>query len=234
MILNYENYIQSIKEGLISTHNIEKYSGSLEIELDSIGIKKYNLNIISKLVYELEILNSNKLSNDLLKHMVDINQNLLGYYPSYIWVTNDVGINKFIFDEKYLSNKYSNIKIRFEAKYEDGLYRNDLEVPEFAYHFSPTNKKEKILRDGLCPKSNNRKTKHLDRISFFYNLEDGEELLNNLKWNDKIYNLDRTYTLYKVKLNDKMIIHGDPNYNKGFYTYDNISPKNVEILKENL
>jgi hypothetical protein len=233
MILNYTNYIQFIKEGLISTHNIEKYHDSLEIELNSVGIKN-EIEIKSKFVYVLNILNSNELDDNLLRFIIDINQNLLGYYPSYIWVKNNFGINGFVFDEKYLSNKYSNIKIRFEAKYEDGLYKNDLEIPEFAYHLSPDNKKNKILKDGLCPKSYNRKTKHPDRLFLFYNLDDYETLLKSLKWNDKINDLNRNYTLYKVKLNDKMIIHTDPNYSKGFYTYDNVSPKNIEILKEGL
>jgi len=49
-----------------------------------------------------------------------------------------------------------------------------------------------------------------------------------------VKNIDRNYTLYKVKMNDKMIIHSDPNYSKGFYTYDNISPKNIEIIFDNL
>jgi len=31
-----------------------------------------------------------------------------------------------------------------------------------------------------------------------------------------------------------MIIHTDSNYDKGFYTYDNISPNDIEIVKENL
>ena len=233
-ILNYNDYVQQIKEGLIYTHNIEKYQDSLDIELNSIGVKEYKLNIKSKFVYDLEIFNSNKLDNDLLKYIIDINQNLLGYYPSFIWVENNIGTNGFVFDEKYLSNKYLSIKIRFEAKYEDGLYKNDLDVPDFAYHLSPENKKEKILKDGLCPKSYNRKTKHPDRLYLFYDSNDYEELLKNLKLNDKIKNLNRNYILYKVKLNDKMIIHSDPNYHKGFYTYDNISPKNVEIFKENL
>jgi len=232
--LNYNDYVQQIKEGLIYTHNIEKYQDNLDIELNSIGVKEYKLNIKSKFVYDLEILNSNELNNDLLKYIIDINQNLLGYYPSFIWVKNNIGTNGFVFDEKYLSNKYLSIKIRFEAKYEDGLYKNDLDVPNFAYHLSPENKKEKISKDGLCPKSYNRKTKHPDRLYLFYDSNDYEELLKSLKLNDKINNLNRNYVLYKVKLNDKMIIHSDPNYDKGFYTYDNISPKNIEIFKDNL
>lgn len=43
--------------------------------------------------------------------------NLFGYYPSYMWITNNKNnINYFKFDDKYLNNKYCNIKIRFEAK----------------------------------------------------------------------------------------------------------------------
>ena len=86
----------------------------------------------------------------------------------------------------------------------------------------------------MCPKSYNRKTKHPDRLFLFYNFSDYEELLIGLKLNDRLNDLNRSYILYRVKMNNSMIIHSDPNYNKGFYTYDNISPKDVEILKENL
>lgn len=229
MIYNYKTYIQSIKEGLIFTHNIEKHYGSLEIELSSVGVK-FNINIKSKFIYDLEILNLNELSNELLKYVIDINQNLLGYYPSYIWVSNKFGKNGFIFNDKYLSNEFLNMKIRFESKYEDGLYKNDLDIPEYAYHLSPENKKEKILKNGLCPKSYNRKTKYPDRLYLFYDLNDYENLLKGLVFNDNIKGKITAYNLYKVKMNKNMIIHSDPNYDKGFYTYDNISPKNIELL----
>ena len=232
-MINYKKYIKLIKEGLLYTHNIQKYYGSLDIELNGIGVK-HNINIISKFLYELEILNSNELSNDILKFVVNLNQNLLGYIPSYIWVENDFGINSFNFDKKYLSNKYKNIKIRFEAKYEDGLYKNDLDVPSIAYHLSPNSHKVKIMTNGLYPKSKNRKSYYSERIYLFYNLDDYKFLLKSLKFNDKINNINTNYILYKIKMNDNMIIHTDPNYDKGFYTYDNISPNDIEIVKENL
>ena len=170
------------------------------------------------------------MSNDQLKYVIDINQNLLGYFPSYIWVENENRKNGFIFDEKYLSNSFLNIKIRFESKYEDGLYKNDLEIPEYSYHISPDNKKDKILKDGLCPKSYNRKT-NPERIYLFYDIEDYDFLLKGLILNDQTKGLNREYNLYKVTMNKKMIIHTDPNYNRGFYTYDNISPKDIELIK---
>jgi len=230
MIYDYKEYVKLIKEGLISTHNIEKYSGSLDIQLNSVGVE-HNINILSKFIYDLEILNPTELSNEQLKYVIDINQNLLGYFPSYIWVENENRKNGFIFDEKYLSNSFLNIKIRFESKYEDGLYKNDLEIPDYSYHISPDNKKDKISKDGLCPKSYNRKTKHPERIYLFYDIEDYDFLLKGLIFNDQLKGLNREYNLYKVRMNKKMIIHTDPNYNRGFYTYDNISPKDIELIK---
>lgn len=231
MIYDYKKYLNLIKEGLISTHNIEKYQNSLDIQLSSFGIK-HNINIISKFIYDLDILNLSDLSNDLLKYIIDINQNLLGYYPSYIWLYNEIGKNGFKFDEKYLSNNYLKITIRFEAKYDDGLYKNDLEIPEYAYHISPIDNKNKILKNGLYPKSYNRKTKHPDRLYLFYDLSDYESILKELVFNDRMNGITRNYTCYKVKMNQKMIIHSDPNYSKGFYTYDNISQKNIEVINE--
>jgi hypothetical protein len=236
-ILNYQKYIKYLKEGLISTYNIEKYQNNLKIELDSIGIK-YDINILSKFNYDLTIYNLKELSNDILKYCININQNILGYFPSYIWITNNFGENGFKFDEKYLDIKYNKIVIRFEAKYEDGLYGNNLLVPDFAYHLSTQNKKEKILNNGLYPKSYNKKTKHPDIIYFFYNLDDLDELLNSIKINDKINRLSNKYILFKVEftedMKNKIIIHSDPNYKKGFFIYDNISSKNISIEKENL
>jgi hypothetical protein len=233
MILTYETYIESIKEGLIATHNIEKYNFSLSIQLNGIGVN-HKINIISKFMYDLEILNSKDLSDEALEFVITLNQNLLGYYPSSILVKNDFGENIFKFDEQYLSNKYSYIKIRFEAKYEDNSFKNTLQVPEYAYHLSPINKKEKISNDGLFPKAYNRMTKHPERIYLFYNLEDYEELLKNLKLSDVLNDIDVKYTLYKAKLSDDMIIHTDPNYAKGFYINETIGPRDLEIIKDDL
>ena len=54
--------------------------------------------------------------------------------------------------------------------------------------------------------------------------------MNAIKFNDKLNNLYREYILYKVKLSDENIIHTDPNFIKGFYTNDNISPLDIELI----
>lgn len=229
----YTKYLNLIKEGLIRTYNIEKYQGSLDIELNSIGVE-YTLNILNKYIYDLELLNPNKFDDSGLNYILNLNKNLLGYYPSYIWVTNEIGTNGFKYKEKYLNNKYKKIKIRFEAKYEDGLYKNDLKIPEYAYHLSPITKKDKILNNGLFLKSFNRKITHPDRIYFFYDIYDYVKLLQMLKLNDANNNIQLNYILYKVKIPQDIIIHSDPNFIGGFYIYDSIPPKNLEIVKENI
>ena len=61
MITNYKDYLSLIKEGLIRTHSIIKYSNTLETELNSfINEKDYQLSINSKFKFTLEILNNKK------------------------------------------------------------------------------------------------------------------------------------------------------------------------------
>jgi hypothetical protein len=52
-----------------------------------------------------------------------------------------------------------------------------------------------------------------------------------LKIDDKLNNMNRKYNLYEVEMNDDNIIHSDPNYDKGFYTYDSFHPKFLKIIK---
>lgn len=230
----YKKYLSSIREGLIITHNIQLYKSSLEIELNSLNIE-YNLDIISKYQFDIEILNLKNIKNDTLNHMVEWVTHLFGYFPSYVWLENNSGKkNHFKYNEKYLSNIYSKIKIRFEAKYNDRSFKNDIVVPDIAFHLTPQKNKESILRRGLYPKRKNRKSTHPERIYLFYNLNEYKILLNSLKQSDYMNGDVFDYLLLEVKLSEGNFIHTDPNYTNGFFTYDNINPKNIKILQENL
>lgn len=233
-MIKYKDFIIYLKEGLIFTHNIEKYQTSLEIQLSSL-INDFEINIINKFIFTLEIKNSNTIDNKILKYIPEMIINLFGYYPSFIWLINNENMkNYFKFNEKYLNSKYKNIKIRFESKYDDGLYRNDLDVPDYAYHLTPQKNKAKILKNGLYPKTYNRNTRHPERIYLFYNMNKYESLLNSLKINDLKNNNNYKYMLLKIDMDKNHIIHTDPNYSDGFFMYDNICIKNIDILKEDL
>jgi len=232
-MIKYNKYVKLIIEGLIRTHNIIKYESNLEQELSLIGIK-YDINIINKFKFDITLFDTNNFDNEYFEYIVKYIQNKLGYYPAFIFVENNIGKNGFKFNNKHLSNKYKSIKIIFEAKYDDGFYKNDITVPEYAYHLSPVDNEYKINKNGLCVKSYNRKGEHPERIYLFYDLNDTNDLLNSLKMNDNINNISRKYNLYKVTMNINNIIHTDPNYSKGFYTYDSFHPKFLKIIKYNL
>lgn len=192
-MFKYKNYIKSIKEGLIKTHNILKHHTSLEINLKGIGFD-IEIEVLNKFQYIIDIKNVDLLKNDELFNLFfNINFNY-GYYPCYYWVSNLKNMNNsYIFDidelKKHLSN-YSKLKIKFEAKYEDGLYKNTLEIPNLLYHLSPIKNKKSIEYNGLYPKSGSRKTYHPDRIYLFYDIENRDDILRKLKANDLKNGLD--------------------------------------------
>jgi len=237
-MINYDNFIYQIKEGLIYTHNILKYKINLNIQLDSIGLK-YDIEILNKLsfiiiIYNIEYFEKHNLYDSFFNIII----NLYGYFPSYFIIKRKNGKeNRFIFDElkfkENLINVTDSIIIRFEAKYDDGERKNDLIVPEKLYHLSPSTYYDKIMKNGIEPKSHNRITKYAPRIYLFYFIEDKDNLITRLENNDTLkYGKKRNYNLYEIdttKMN--IIVHSDPNFERGCYTYDNIHPEYIKLLK---
>lgn len=241
--MDRNKYITLIKEGLIKTWNILKYESNLNIELNSIGLE-FDINIINKFSYEISIYNIEWFKKQtVLDQFFQININLLGYFPTSFFMILKNGMSKtFKYDEKdFYDNinlkNISKIKILFNSKYEDGEFKNDLNVPNFLYHISSVKNRNKILNYGLYPKSGKRKNYHPERIYFLYYFKDHEKLIDNFKLTDIINKKPYTsYDLYKINCkNLDIIIHTDPNFfNKGCYTYDNINPNRIEIIKKDI
>ena len=110
------------------------------------------------------------------------------------------------------------------------LYKNDIICPDKLYHLSKQENKNSIFKKGIYPKSKKRLSAHPDRIYLFDGVNNYEVLLNKMKFTDS-EKID--YLLLEIDCSiDKLFLHTDPNYRLGYFTYDNINPKN--ILKENL
>jgi len=239
LITNYSEYLSCIKEGLITTYNIYRYSDNLHIQLDSCGIEN-SIEIIDQYSYFVIIDNPDcLLDSDAQVSLISLN-NLLGYFPSHMILYKEDSENNYLFDMKHLLEKLKilnivRIKIKFEGKYEDGLYKNNIIIPTICYHLSPVDNENDITKNGLILKSKNRKSNHPDRIYLFDKYNDYNIILATLKRNDnKKLGYKRQYDLYQINMNDKMILHTDPNFKKGFYTYDSINPKDIKIILNNI
>jgi uncharacterized protein YutD len=107
------------------------------------------------------------------------------------------------------------------------------DVPRYLYHVSHPQFKEKILKNGLVPKSKRLIEDHPDRIYFTDNIKDSKSFAK-LKY--EFTELDEyiEYIIFKVDTSDldlKMYIDGlkTPGSNM-IFTYDNIPPSALEIV----
>lgn len=225
--MNYSEFVKELREGLITTHDITKYSSVITDFLDQININ-YSIDIIDKLEFKLTIQTNNIDLIEVINH----NCYTLGYFPSYYWITLKNNMKNGFKQITTLPTNTKNVTIRYEGKYEDGLYKNTIICPNKLYHLSHQENKESIFQKGIYPKSKRRLSNHPERIYLFDNLNNHNVLLKQLKFSDKS---KKEYILLEINCAiDKLILHTDPNYRIGYFTYDNINPKNITILKENL
>lgn len=228
---SYNNFIDLIKEGLITTHNITKYSRILTDYVEGLNIN-YKINILDKLKFYLEIDCNDIETIKCINHQAYT----LGYFPSEYKLTLLNGLTNKIKDIS--SNNMTNLKIieiSYEAKYDDGLYKNDIKCPNKLYHLTHDDNYTSVCKKGLYPRSKNRLSIHPERIYLFDDINNSNVLLNNLKISDRLKSINKTYSLLEIdSSDDKFILHTDPNYRLGYFTYDNISPILIKRLKSNL
>ena len=230
-MINYNKYIKMLKEGLILSHDITKYKSIITTKLDQFGVK-YDIEVIDKLEFDLTLYNPNKDIIDIINHY----SFTIGYYPSYCWITLDSGMkNSFKWSKFKYNSKISILKIKYESKYEDGQYKNSIICPDILYHLTHQDNKMSILKKGIYPKSKNRISDHPRRICLFEEIENYLSILKFLKYSDNIDNIYKDYMLIEINCSkDKLILHTDPTYRLGWFTYDNINPLNIKSIKENL
>ena len=228
-MVDYENFVKLLKEGLIVTHDITRYNRIMTDYLSSLGIEN-SIEVIDKLVFFLKVYNCNKESIEVSNHQAYS----LGYFPSNYKITliNGMSNNFKLLKNIKFSDNISSIEIRYESKYTDGLYRNDIICPDKLYHLTHTDNWVSIQKKGIYPKSKKRLSNHPERIYLFENINDYIYLLKNLKISDLT---DKKYDLIEIdSSDDKFILHTDPNYRIGYFTYDNISSILIKRIYTNL
>jgi len=221
--LNEFNY-NLLNEGLIMSVDYVIFISKMNDIL-----KKYNINgycdlyigkdrLVHKIdeyhIYKRKILFQN-LSNLL---------NQTGYFVSNYKINDDklkigdIDISLFINNSNLLL--YLNKRFDSESGY----------IPEFLFHVTENKYLEKIIKQGIINKSKKYIENHPERIYLFSNLEDCYDYIDFKElFNFAILKID-VKTLKNIKLYD------DPKYQptiNAYYTYDNIPPFSIEIIKQN-
>lgn len=110
------------------------------------------------------------------------------------------------------------------------------------YHITPSYNYDKIKEIGLCPKTKNKGLNYPERIYFGLDINSIKLLKNQLKKNEKLYNVksnkaDKTmlndYVLLEIdkqKLGDNIKFYYDVNAENCIYTTDNIPLQFIKLL----
>ena len=133
----------------------------------------------------------------------------------------------------------------------------EVELPDYLYHLTSENKLQKILEKGLVPRSSNVLSNRPERIymlrekpSLFFCISFAQQLykaslerklnfsgLTKQEIGEKL-NQPRTekYCLLSIdtaKCNNLKIL-GDPDMDNAVWTYDNIPPQAITVIKKNI
>lgn len=169
--------------------------------------------------------------------IIDNVKNLLGWFTGHIliqYVDNKKNYRPFHFSN-YSDGFYGNTKngeislddflmenndriksfsLKIEAKYGKKYYQDKDEI---FYHMTEKKLVNKILKNGLIPKSYGN---FPERIYLSKNVSDIEEMIGDFI-QDK--------TIFKVNVKG-LNIYEDPRHPNAYYTYDNINPNRLKVI----
>jgi|694.fasta_scaffold146267_6 hypothetical protein len=235
MILKFNEYLEKINEGLIKSYDIDfvidKASQNLSLLNVNFDLKKLPNNSI-----KLTLFSFNKIYIDKVFNFLNsIFTNLLGWFPSYMFMKNLSGMkNNMNYDERYLKKNFKyldEVSIIYESKFDE-----EVNIPDKLYHLSIQEYQYKILSIGICPKSKNKLSSHGDRIYVCSKLKDCLDLISKMEFYffDKNPKINTSWMIYEITTTGlNLKLYKDPNYmDKGFYLLGNVPPTNIKIIKK--
>lgn len=210
-----EEYDLNLEEGLIKTTPIGKAMSILQKKFD-FGFEYLKDHNSFRVTFH-------NISENKLQEFIKYTDNL-GWFPSYMMTDNYKG--------KWNIKAYSPIltKVAFEAKFDEEVVDK---IPETLYHITPSTNADKILKNGLSPKSRSKVAYHPERVYLGISKDSVERLSKRMSQ----LTGDKKWTI--LKINTDMIpggyfrLYKDNNYiDKGFYTQNNIPPIAIEKVKD--
>lgn len=145
----------------------------------------------------------------------------LGWFISYIRVDAATGekYNESVINRLLQTKQYKRIQLDLEAKYD--IRVDNRRIPKTLYHGTQKKYIERIMRQGLTPRSQEKRAAHPERIYLADTLEHTEIFLQHsgIPRNEQVI---LKINSFRLKENFKLMI--DPNFPFGFYTLNTIPP----------
>ena len=177
----YNNFIKSIKEGSIITHDIFQAENVIKKYLLKLNLKN-NITIKGNNILEVDIIYNN-FDKILIDNLLDLFNNL-GYFPSLIYIKNKNMSNQYLFKYDTLINdlnkKIINIKFILESTFDKKIEN----TYDSLYHVTRLSYIEKIKENGLVAKSKDKISYHPSRIYLSFDIENCNHLIKKFQMND--------------------------------------------------
>lgn len=234
-----------IYEGLITSYDIDTVLKNIRYDYHINNIIKIQNRIRIYLIKdfhlcnkEIDIFKTEKNKTDFIELL-----NSYGWYISSFQYSKsapkffDINDNiQKILNDKDVSYFHCSLENKFDIK--------EINIPDILYHISPKIYRNKILRNGLIPKTDsNKMINHPDRLYAFKNKVNfkkfevdsinnhkisKDSILKNKKWN----NNKLEYDVYKINTKYSDVVwFNDRNHFNALYTMENISPNSIKIIE---
>lgn len=124
------------------------------------------------------------------------------------------------------------LQLVFEAKYGFNIVGVVIKRYKQIYHATPTEKIEKILRQGLSPKTYSKKSYHPDRIYMALTYSDALMIATELS---RTHEKPTEYSILKIDTQafnrSGVQLFTDPAFEKGVFTLSNVAPHYITVVK---
>jgi len=227
-MINYDNFVLMINEGLIKTHLLDKCKNIIDKEAGNLN-HWYNIDFnLSNNTFSIEY--DTILSKDELEYMFHT-YSILGFYLSYYKIIRSKMSKTIpwidIKNYEMTIKKTDKIVLFFESRFDKKL----VYIPKKLYHVTNIENIYGINKKGIYPLYFEKGDWRPDRIYFSLLKKDADNILNKNIFEDKMKNKDNKYIIYEIDTTEihDLVLYEDPRSN-GVYSYNHINPKLLKII----
>lgn len=159
-----------------------------------------------------------KFISDLL-HIIDS----CGYFVSVAGKYKNESSDKSKIKEHLLKFKDGGIQLGIEPNYDKEIKYDG----EYVYHATEKKYLDSIMKNGLIPKSKNTRSFYPGRVYLSPDIESMDYIKGELE-KDK----SGDYVYLQINNTPNLKFYRDVRFKSGFYTYNNIHPKNIKVIEK--